>query len=90
MSDTRKQADASRAPVRRALSHVGRLELFTFLVDRGNGKTTDEQELSQAFGMSIRLVEYHLLILEGADLIANIADELGVGPESCYVATARL
>ena len=61
-----------------------------FLVDRDNGKTTNEQELAEAFAMSLRLVEYHLLVLEDADLIANIADELGVGSERCYVATARL
>lgn len=76
--------------MKRALTHSGRLELFTFLIDRGDGKTTSERELAEAFGMSVRLVEYHLLVLEGTDLVANIADELGVGSESCYVATARL
>jgi len=90
MSDKLKRVDPSHSLVQRALSHRGRLELFTFLIDRGNGKTTSEQELAETFGMGIRLVEYHLKVLQDADLIANIADELGVKSESCYVATARL
>lgn len=90
VSNKRKQTDVSQLPVKRALSHSGRLELFTFLIDRGDGKTTSERELAEAFGMSVRLVEYHLLVLEDAELVSNIADELGVGSESCYVATARL
>jgi DNA-binding transcriptional ArsR family regulator len=90
MSGKRKPADVSRTPVKRALSHLGRLDLFTFLIDREDGKTTSEQDLAEVFDMSLRLVEYHLLVLADADLVANIADELGVGSESCYVATARL
>lgn len=90
MNDKLKRADASQLQIQRALSHCGRLELFTFLIDRGSGKTTNEQELAEAFGMGIRLVEYHLKVLRDADLVANIADDLGVESESCYVATARL
>jgi DNA-binding transcriptional ArsR family regulator len=90
MSDERKQADASRPQVKRALSHLARLELFTFLIERSDGKTTDEEELAETFGMSLRLVEYHLRVLEHADLIANVADEPKGESASRYVATARL
>lgn len=90
MSSKRRQPDVSEVQRKRALLHLPRLELFTFLLGRGGGKTTGKQELADVFGMSIRLVEYHLLVLEDVDLIANIADELGAGLDSCYVATARL
>jgi len=100
MSDERKQPDVSQRlkkslerfsqPLKRALSHLGRLELFIFLADRADGKPTSEQELAEVFGMSIRLVEYHLKVLEDAELVANVADGATEPAPSCYIAAATL
>jgi DNA-binding transcriptional ArsR family regulator len=104
MSDKRKQphglpprlkevlAVADLGPRRkRALEHLPRLELFIFLMERTDGSGTSEQELATAFAMSIRLVEYHLKVLQDADLVANVAEGKGSGaPEPSYVASAAL
>jgi DNA-binding transcriptional ArsR family regulator len=102
MSDDHKQPDTPQRleealaletlglPLKRALEHRGRLELFIFLADRSDGKATSEQELSEAFGMGIRLVEYHLKVLEDAKLIASVADERGSEPTRSFVAAPAL
>jgi len=104
MSDERKQPDIAQrldealaleglSPRhRRALEHRGRVELLIFLADRSDGKATSEQELAEASGMSIRLVEYHLKVLLDAELVANVADnEQTTGPAtSGYVASSPL
>lgn len=78
-------------PLKRALEHPRRVEIFLFLADRSDGRATSEQELVEAFGMGIRLVEYHLKVLQDADLIANVADRQAVGPVApCYVAAETL
>lgn len=77
--------------LRHALGHRPRLELLVFLMERGEGQPTSEQELAEAFGMGIPLVEYHLKVLEHADLIANVADEQAAGTDTPrYVASATL
>jgi hypothetical protein len=98
MSDKHRQPDLAerlkealaleRPPLQRALGHRPRLELLAFLVERSDGQPTNEQELAEAFSMGIRLVEYHLKVLQHADLIANIADGQAAG--SGYVASATL
>jgi thiamine monophosphate kinase len=103
MSDDPKQPDISQRlqealaleslgpQLKRALGHPGRVEIFIFLADRNDGKATSEQELAEAFDMGIRLVEYHLKVLQDAQLIANIADDQAAGGATpCYVASATL
>jgi DNA-binding transcriptional ArsR family regulator len=76
---------------KRALEHLPRLELFIFLMERTDGNGTSEQELATTLGMSIRLVEYHLKVLQDADLVANVASEQGSGTaEPSFVASASL
>jgi DNA-binding transcriptional ArsR family regulator len=59
--------------------------------DRSDGQATSEQELVEVFDMGIRLVEYHLKVLEDADLIANVADGKSAGSEvPRYVTAATL
>jgi len=99
MSDKRRQppnlpprlkevlAAAGLEPRRkRALEHLPRLELLIFLMERTDRGGTSEQELATAFGMSIRLIQYHLKVLQGADLVANVADEPETG--AAYIASA--
>ena len=104
MSDERKQsrdmsprvkktlAAADLSPeLQRALEHLPRLEIFTFLLERTDGRGTSVQRLANAFSMSVRLVEYHLKVLCGVDLVMNVADEKGSGTtEPSYVASACL
>jgi helix-turn-helix protein len=102
MSDDQKQPDTSQRlkealaleslglPLRRALEHPRRLEIFLFLADRSDGQATSEQELVEVFDMGIRLVEYHLKVLEDADLIANVFDEQAPEPTHGFVAAAAL
>jgi DNA-binding transcriptional ArsR family regulator len=104
MSDQRRQpprlpprlkevlATADLGPIRkRALEHLPRLELFIFLLERTDGVGMSEQELATVFPMSIRLVEYHLKVLQDASLVTNVAGEPGPGTaESSYVASASL
>jgi len=101
MSDKRRQPDIAKRlkevlglespPLQRALSHRPRLELLVFLMERRDGKPTSEQELAEAFGMGIPLVEYHLKVLQHANLIANVADGQTTGTaKPGYVASATL
>lgn len=101
MSDKRRQPDISERlkevlglespPLQRALGHRPRLELLVFFMERSDGKPTSEQELAEVFDMGIRLVEYHLKVLQHADLIANVADGQTTGTAGPgYVASATL
>ncbi len=90
VSNKRKLKPDAQPLRKRALAHLPRHELFVFLLDRKGGKATAAQELAAAFGMSIRLVEYHLKVLQDANLVANVADEPGSEPTRGYVATATL
>lgn len=77
-------------PRKRALEHLPRLEVFLFLMSRSDGRGTSEEELVDVFGMSIRLVEYHLKVLYDADLVASVAENEPSATERGYVATAVL
>jgi len=73
----------------RALSHPKRVELLSFLADRTDGEGVGGDELAQAFNMHIRLAEYHLQVLQGADLVATVADDGGSGARPpVFVATS--
>lgn len=76
--------------LKRALGHPRRVEIFIYLADRSDGKATSEQELAEAFNMGIRLVEYHLLVLQGADLIARLDEQEPGDAGHSYVAASSL
>jgi len=57
-------------------------------MEKGEGEPTSKQELTEAFCMGTRLVAYHLLVLQHADLIVDVADERA--DETRYVASAVL
>lgn len=59
-------------------------------MSRSDGRGTSEEELVDVFGMSIRLVEYHLKVLYDADLVASVAENEPSATERGYVATAVL
>jgi DNA-binding transcriptional ArsR family regulator len=103
MNDDRRQPDISQRlkealaleslgpPLRRALEHPRRVEIFLFLAGTSDKKGTNEQELCEAFDMSVRLIEYHLKVLQDASLIASVADEQGLGvAKPSYVVSASL
>lgn len=54
--------------VKQALSHPERFEMLDCIAQRGAGM--DEGELAKALGLTRPKVEYHLLVLCHADLIA--------------------
>ena len=71
-----------------AFLHPKRVEIFNYLMRKPGG--TRELELVKALGLSIRQVEYHLKVLQGADLIADLGDERahGKGGRSYVTAAA--
>ena len=72
---------------RRVLEHLPRLELFLFLMER----PMSDRELAEAFGMSVRLVEYHLRVLSDADLIERLTEEQkATDTQAAYVASTAL
>lgn len=91
ISERLKELALERPPLQRALGHRPRLELLVFLMERSDGKPTSEQELAEASDMGLPLVEYHLKVLEHADLIANVGDErASEADRPGYVASATL
>jgi DNA-binding transcriptional ArsR family regulator len=73
--------------LKQALAHPRRLEIFIFLIDGLDQKETSQQELAEVFGMSARLVEYHLKVLQDVDLVTNVAEERGLDSnEPSYIA----
>lgn len=66
-----------------ALSHPKRLDILGYLMKK-RGTGTDEKELVEALGLLVPGVKYHLLVLQGAGLIAH-ADGLEHGR---YIAAA--
>lgn len=102
MSNERKQPDIAQrlqealaleslAPqLKRALEHPRRVEIFLFLADRSDGRATSELELVEAFSMGIRLVEYHLKVLEDVKLVASVPDKQAPEPTRGFVAAAAL
>lgn len=91
ISERLKELALERPPLQRALQHRPRLELLVFLMERDNGQPTSEQELAEASGMGLPLVEYHLKVLEHADLIQSVAEEQTAGADRPgYVASATL
>jgi DNA-binding transcriptional ArsR family regulator len=89
MSHDSSQPHQMDPRLKRALAHRLRLEILGYLMKRRGGTGTGERELGDAFGMNIRLVEYHLKVLHDADLIAHVDDGQEQGtPERSYVAAA--
>lgn len=72
-----------------ALSHPRRIELLSFLAGRADEEGVGGHELADSFDMHIRLVEYHLRILQGADLVATVAGDGRSGlPQTAFIATS--
>jgi DNA-binding transcriptional ArsR family regulator len=82
MQDKGKQPQADSV-LERALSHPKRLAMLGYLAEK-QGTGTDEEELVGALDLSPPGVKYHLLVLQGAGLIAHV-DDLG---QSRYIAAA--
>lgn len=72
--------------VRRALSHPKRTEILGYLVRKRDGAGATEVELAIAFGMGRRVVEYHMKVLGGADLIARFDGKQTPDVDHSYVA----
>jgi DNA-binding transcriptional ArsR family regulator len=73
--------------IQRALSHPRRRGVLGYLLQKGEHSGTSEDELATAFGMGIRIVEYHLKVLRDAHLIAHVDDERKAGhAQRSYVA----
>lgn len=72
-----------------ALSHPRRIELLSFLTGRADEEGVSGSELADACDMHIRLAEYHLQILQGAELVAPVADDGRSGtPQTAFIATS--
>lgn len=72
-----------------ALSHPRRAEILGFLAERTAGEGVGERELADAFAMSSRQVDYHLKVLQDANLVASLgsADRTDAR-QATYVATS--
>jgi DNA-binding transcriptional ArsR family regulator len=72
-----------------ALSHPRRIELLSLLAGRADGEGVGGGELADSFDMHIRLVGYHLQILQGAGLVATVAGDGRSGVrQSTFIATS--
>ncbi len=58
--------------VQRALAHDGRMQIFEHLQRMRGGAAAEPGELAQAFDMGPRLVEYHLKVLQDAELVVPV------------------
>jgi len=82
MQDEGKQSSPTDSALKQALSHPRRLDMLGYLM-RKRGTRTDEAELVEALDLPAPKVKYHLVILQGADLIAHTDD-----PTQGYIAAA--
>ena len=74
-----------------ALSHPRRIELLSFLSGRADEEGVSGHELADAFDMHIRLVEYHLQILQGANLVTTVAGDGQPGThQPAFIATSAV
>lgn len=72
-----------------ALLHSERREILAHLVQKREGRGTGARGLADEFGLNDPLVEYHLGVLQRADLIVRVEDERERGgAERSYVASA--
>ena len=72
----------------RALSHPRRVEILDYLMRKGNGTGTRQTELVRALDLSEIELKYHLLVLDDAELIAQVEGRGRRGPERSYNAAA--
>ena len=83
----------SRSPdmntqIQRALSHPKRTEILGFLMQKRDATGASKEEIAAACDIGGRALEYHLKVLQGADLIARSDGEQAWGAERSYVAAA--
>jgi DNA-binding transcriptional ArsR family regulator len=58
--------------LKRAIRHPKRLELLGYLA--GNKTGMERVELAEVLGSTLPLVNYHLRVLQGADLVTHVED----------------
>lgn len=76
------------AELQRALSHPKRREIFGYLTEKGDGAGATERELAAALGMGLRVIGYHLKVLQSAGQVARFDGRRPSGAERSFVAAS--
>jgi DNA-binding transcriptional ArsR family regulator len=89
------QDESNRPPemdphLKRALSHPGRQEILSYLMQKRDGTRTAGREIAEALGLSVAKVRYHLTVLHDAELIAIDEEQGRDETERSYIASAGL
>lgn len=72
MQGQSKESSAQDTVVKQAISHPKRLEMLGYLAGKKTG--IDQVELAEALNLNPPLVNYHLRVLQSADLVAPVED----------------
>jgi DNA-binding transcriptional ArsR family regulator len=91
MQGKSNQTHPTGLTLERACSHPRRREILRYITQKGDGACTDGAELAEALDLAASRVNYHLTVLQDANLIALANDGRESGKaERSFVAVAAV